>query len=74
MLLQASSDKLLCSAPVNLQVPDVHVGGNGDAGVREPTLLHREQRGGYQLHLHPRGDVVGGADPHIPGLRGLLAG
>ena len=27
--LQANSDKLLCSVPVNLQVSDVDVGGNG---------------------------------------------
>ena len=53
--------------------PAVHAGGHGHARVRQPPLLHRDQRGGHQLRLHTGRHVVGSADPHLARLRRLLA-
>ena len=51
MLLQASSDKLLCSVPVNLQVPDVDVGGNG-VWIACKLQLGKETTGELSRSLH----------------------
>ena len=42
-----------------------------DDGLREPRVLHRDGRGGHRLLLDPPGDVVGGADTHLAGIRRL---
>ena len=35
----------------------VHAGGDGDARVWQPRVLHRERGGGNRLHLHPTGSL-----------------
>ena len=51
--LQANSDKLLCSVPVNLQVSDVDVGGNCLRIVGE-FQLGQETAGELSRSLHVR--------------------
>ena len=51
MSLQANSDKLLCSVPVNLQVPDVDVGGNG-LWIACKLQLGKETAGKLSRYFH----------------------
>ena len=48
---QANSDKLLCTVPVNLQVSDVDVGGNG-LWVAGEFQLGKETAGELSRSLH----------------------